>query len=399
MPFRTSRLTPTLARDILLRPGVVEGFSSKAQSLMRPVLAAMIFHLIIVGLYLAAFRGDISVLVCAPQNWLGKEPFERVRTTAGTAGFDGAYYYVIAQNPLHPNEAFLDAPCYRRVRIFYPLVAWALSAGGNHALLLWVMPLLNLLAVGGLAWIGASFARHHGRTVWWGWLLPIAANAILPGLRDLTDPWSALGVVGVLAAWLQRWPVAYLAIWGCIAVLTREQNLAIVAIVAGFSLFERDWRRVAAAVAPIALESIWIGTLYANYGHLPRAADTLDLPLAGLGYGWTHLGVTGHGQPRNPLPHILRMNLLTAQVLICFRIAFWGPRGVNIFALAAACLASVAGQALFTDPSNYLRVLNWAAIALWIWAVQTDRRWPITLLATAAVWPLLEIIHVWKMHG
>ncbi len=373
--------------------------SARRVSVFLPVFAAGLFHFAIAALYLAPFHGDASVLVCAPQRWLGQGPLERVHNTIGSDGFDGTFYYVIAQNPLQPQEEYIDSPCYRRARIFYPAAAWLLSGGGDALRLLWVMPLLNLLATCGLAWLGAKFATHYGRSAWWGFLLPIAVNAIQPSLRNMTDPLSAMTVMGVLCAWMLRWPAVHLALWGMMAVLTREQNLAVV-LVAGFgSLLDRDWRRVAASSAVVAIATIWIGFLWAVYGHPPRAADTVDPPLAGLWYGWTHLDVNGHGQPRNPYPHLVRMTLLTAQTLCCLRIALCGPRAVGLMSVAAAGLVVVAGEALFNDPSNYLRVLNWVAMAVWIWAVQTGRRWPILLLAPAVIWPLLEVRFVWSIAG
>lgn len=372
---------------------------TRTPTLFLPVLAAAFVHISIGALYLAPYHGDASVMVCAPQVWLGQGPLEQVHKTIGTNGFDGTYYYVIAQNPLHPQEDFIDAPCYRRVRIFYPAAAWLLSGGGDAIRLLWVMPLLNLLATCGLAWLGARFALNHARSAWWGLLLPIAVNAIMPGLRNMTDPWSAMAVMGLLAAWILRWPVAVLAVWGIIAVLTREQNLAIVMVVSLGALLERDWKRFTATLLVAVAALSWIAVLWASYGHPPRAADTVDGPLAGMWYGWTHLGINGLGQPRNPLPHLVRMSLLTAQAICCLRIAICGPRFVGLVALAAVGLITIAGAALFTDPSNYLRVLNWAPMAIWIWAVQTGRRWPVVLLAPALLWPLLEVRHVWLLVG
>ena len=64
------------------------------------------------------------------------------------------------------------------------------------------LPLLNLLAVTGLAWLGVVLATHYGRSPWWGFVLPIAVNVGISLLRDLTDPLAALAVCGLLTAWL-----------------------------------------------------------------------------------------------------------------------------------------------------------------------------------------------------
>src|SRR5262249_35060348 len=117
-----------------------------------PVLATAALHLALLATYVAAFRGDISALVCAREDWIGHAPFQAVHTgLGGDRGFDGQFYYVIAQNPWQPHRDYMDRPTYRHIRILYPALCWLLSAG-NAVRLLWVMPLLNLAAITGLAW-------------------------------------------------------------------------------------------------------------------------------------------------------------------------------------------------------------------------------------------------------
>jgi hypothetical protein len=80
----------------------------------------------------------------------------------------------------------------RHLRILYPLVGWLLS-GGDALRLLWVLPAINLGAIAALAAVGALLALRSGLSSWWGFLLPIAVNAGLPALRDLTDNLSVSG--------------------------------------------------------------------------------------------------------------------------------------------------------------------------------------------------------------
>src|SRR5262245_13469598 len=96
-----------------------------------PILAAVALHVALLGVYLAAFHGDLSALVCVGQKQIGTPPYEAVRVGFDTGGFDGQFYYAIARNPWVWRPTVLDVPAYRHVRVLYPALAWALSGGGN----------------------------------------------------------------------------------------------------------------------------------------------------------------------------------------------------------------------------------------------------------------------------
>ena len=108
-----------------------------ASSIWYPVAAAVAFHLALLAMYLPAFHGDLSSLVCVGQERIGAPPFEAVRVGFVTGGFDGQFYYAIARNPWTWHRAELDVPAYRHVRLLYPALAWALSGGGNPYRLFW----------------------------------------------------------------------------------------------------------------------------------------------------------------------------------------------------------------------------------------------------------------------
>src|SRR5262249_39256042 len=150
----------------------------------------------------------------------------------------------------------------------YPAVCWALT-GGQQDMLLWVMPLVNLGAVGCLAWLGSAFARRRGMSPWWGFTLPFCVGASLPGLRDLTDPLAMLGMFGMIHTWLTkgRWWLATAA--AVVAVLAREQNVAVVAIAMGVALLRRRPDMVLACVLALGTWSVWVAYLRCQYGEWP----------------------------------------------------------------------------------------------------------------------------------
>jgi hypothetical protein len=355
---------------------------------------AGLLHLMLLIAYLIPFRGDLSALVCAPERDIGAPPYSAVTVGFPTHGYDGCYYYVIAQNPFEPQTEYLDNVCVRRARILYPMMCWMLS-GGDGQILLWVMPLLNLIATMGTAWLGAKFAIHHGRSAWWGVLLPIGINVLLPGWRNLTDPLATMAIVGLLVAWRLQWPAWTLLGWGIASALSREQNIAVILLVLGEAILDRNRRRGAVVTVSAAIWLGWIVMLRSMYGTLPAASQNLAAPFRGFWYGWTHVG-SGLQGPRNPLPHSLRMFILSCQTLLCMTILPRGFRTAGLLGLGAAVLVMIGGIAVFEDAWSYMRVLNWVPLAVWLWTVESGRRWPAWLLLPAILWPCIELAKWWR---
>src|SRR5205085_10461732 len=98
--------------------------------------------------YVLAFGGDPAALLCLKQGYVGRGPFEHVTVGLSAEGYDGQYCYVLARDPWHRHSAYLDIPAYRHARILYPALAW-LGRVAAPRLLLWALPLLNLLATAG----------------------------------------------------------------------------------------------------------------------------------------------------------------------------------------------------------------------------------------------------------
>ena len=266
------------------------------------VVAAVLQAALMVG-YMARFDGDPSVFVCAPSGAIGEYPFEHVHASLSKEGHDGQAYYVMARSPFQrQDEQYVSPPCYRHVRILYPALAWAAS-GGDPKRLLWVMPLINSLAVVGLAGLGALFALRFGRSAWWGLLLPVVLNAATPALRDFTDPLATFCAFALLAAWLLRGHVAVLALAATAAALSREQNVAIVGIVLMASLWRRRWGATAGLLLALAVWGAWVCYLKQLYGVWPYSAENMSAPFGGMLYRWEHLN-GDHAARSAPMPSV-----------------------------------------------------------------------------------------------
>jgi hypothetical protein len=381
--------------------------------LIGPVVVAAVFHVALLAAYVAAFHGDLSALVCVAHERLGRTPYEHIATGFDRNGYDGQFYYALARAPWGHHGRDIDVPAVRQARILYPALSWLLSAG-DPSRLFWVMPLINLLAIAGLAALGAVAARHHGLSPWWGVLLPFAVNAGMSALRNLTDVLSALTVTTLLIAWLLRWPWWSLALCATAALFSREQNVVVVLLVLAFAVW-RAWRAgsvsdrreapvadapgsprlIAGLLAALLLWSAWLCILRGIYGKWPLlpAGGNVGAPLSGMFHRWTHLS---DESLIFAILHIICMLTLSLQlVLSVWLLRTPGDRLIHLVALAGAGLAVLSGTIVYGDTWSYTRVFTWLPLGVWLSCVQLRWRWPLAALSAPCLLPLAVLLRVW----
>lgn len=364
--------------------------------LLGPIVAAAAFHVALLAAYVGAFHNDLSALVCVARERLGRTPFEHIRIGFDRNGYDGQFYYALARAPWIRHGLDIDMPAVRQARILYPAVSWLLS-GGDAQRLLWVMPLVNVLAIAALAALGALAARSYGMSPWWGVLLPFAVNAGMPALRNLTDVTSTLAVAALLVAWLRRGPWWVLTLAAAATLFSREQNVLIVLLVFVFTFRrgEAERRTLYGLLAVLLLWAAWLGVLRVYYGEwslLPTGGN-LGRPLSGFLYRWMHLTSDSRGFA---LFHVVCLLTLTFQIALA--LGLWrvpGDRLLRLVALAGAALAILGGLALYGDNWSYPRVFAWLPLGVWLACVQARWRWPLVALSAPCVLPLAVLLRVW----
>jgi hypothetical protein len=363
--------------------------------IVAPVVAAVGFHAALLAGYVAAFGGDLGALVCVDGERIGRAPFERIHVGFKHCGYDGQFYYLLARAPWHRHAWGTDSPPIRQARILYPALSWLLS-GGDAERLLWVMPLINLFAIAGLAWLGAILAQHHDLSPWWGALLPLAVNAGMPALRNLTDVLSTLTVCGLLVSWLMRGRGWMLILWAAAAVFCREQNVVIVgAVLVGTAWRRRVWTAAGLATV-LGLWAAWMGILYTLYGHLPflPSRGNMGLPLAGMLFRWNHLDLSV--SKASAAFHVLSMVLITVEIgLAIYLVRLRIDPVVTLVALGGAALAVMGGITLYEDRWSYTRVFAWLPLALWLACVQVRWRPALVVLALPLLLPVAIVLKVW----
>ena len=363
-----------------------------SNSWREPVLATLIVHIALMGLYLAKNRGDVSEFLCMGANRIGTYPYEAVPYALGPSGHDGQFYYALARSPWSIHGPDIDLPAGRHLRIFYPALCWCLT-GGNPILLFYVMPLVNLLAIAGIAAIGVQLARHYGRSPWWGFMLPVGLNLGISLLHNFTDCVSSLAAVGLLASYFlrQRWWVA--SVWAAVAMLSREQNVAVAGLIGLTALWERRWALASGLIAAGALWLAWVGTLWDWYGTPPFLVGcNFSAPFTGMIFRLQHLGDTGF-RISTRLATVQFLSIFHLLVLVAVaifalarpqqfrvnRLIAMGRSPVSLtpapenqqflvrMLIALGLVLTILGSPnIYMDFASYLRVFIWVPLGLWL---------------------------------
>jgi hypothetical protein len=175
--------------------------------------------------------------------------------TKDGGGHDGAFFYALAESPLHPDAAspYLDRPRYRAQRILFPLAVWIIHPTGGGPGLVFTMFAVGALGVlGGGIMVGALSCQFRGSPRWG------VAFGLLPGtwisLRISTpDPLAvALALAAVLL--MTRRHLAWAVVLGVAAVLTKEP---VWLVLLGYALFQRDRKAVIFAGVPALAAGLW----------------------------------------------------------------------------------------------------------------------------------------------
>jgi hypothetical protein len=217
-----------------------------------------------------------------------------------TEGYDGLAYYRLALDPLTDEVTSegitFTRPAYWQTRIGYPLAAWALSGGGQPALVPLALLLVNLLAVAALAFLAARLARGLGCSPWWGAVPALWAGYVVGVGQDLTEPLAGALLLGALVAMRAgKFVPATLALTA--AALTRETTLvlAVAVLVCALARGRRPpWWVGAVPLVVYAGWRTWVRARWSDLVPAPPSDNPLGAPLTALvnylGHALTHLG-------------------------------------------------------------------------------------------------------------
>ena len=381
----------------------------------RPALAALIAFggwLVFVVARLAGFAdGKLNLFIESGTRYSHPALMVPKVSHVRGKGYDGQFYYRFAINPFnwHPTAygITIDHP-YRYTRIGYSVAAWLLSAGGHASALPFVLVLVNLLCVAGIAWLGGLLARESGRHALWGLLLAAYFGLVVSVGRDTSEPLADLCLLGGLLSYRHRRFVlaAFLIAY---AVFTNEPVLVFPVALA----LTRLWQMYRRSARPGLPDLVWVlpGFLYlllqgiqhvvvrGTAGGVADASANLTWPFTALVAGldrdlhrmsWTQLGTYDY----NLIEFLALTTFLVAGFLVLRsttapiheRVAFIGFVVVEVVIASSQFWYSV-----FGDGRTYIDAFVMAVVLLLATPSQiiTNRR--LGWLAAVAVAVLLMV--------
>jgi hypothetical protein len=188
---------------------------------------------------------------------------------AGSGGYDGQYYRLIAQDPLirHGTARFIDAPRLRYRRILVPALAWV-SALGNPKRATYTYIAIVIVFLGlGTYWL-SSYAARVRLSPWWGLAFLLAPAAFL-SIDRLTVDIALAALTVAFALYWQDGPVWKLYLVLLFAPLAKETGIFYLAAYCLYVVFQRRAVHglcMATAGIPAVVWFLYVQFHTANYG-------------------------------------------------------------------------------------------------------------------------------------
>lgn len=255
-------------------------------------LLALAIAILLAGRLLASSGGDPTIFTAFGEEATRTTEYAEAKLgrevlTRPEQGHDGKFFFVQANDPLvldpDRNAEIIDRPAYRSQRMLYPLIAGGIGLF-PPGVIVWALPVVNVLALALGSWAVASIAHRHGLPAWLGLAfalnIGLLSELVIDGAGILA---FALACLGALALEDDRPIGAAAAFTG--AVLAREVMAIFVGFVALFWLIRRKRVPWLVAIPPAVAMLGWAAyiRLRIDVGPTPGAWRELEMmPFAGV---------------------------------------------------------------------------------------------------------------------
>lgn len=340
---------------------------------IRPSVVVASFSVALIGVVALTNHYSVLDFVHLGTIWANHNP-------AGTWGYDGQFYYQIAQHPLQAGQYMDNAP-FRYQHILYPLVAGVLSLG-QSALIPLTLLLVNVLSVALSVELLARLLKKFGFSPWFSLALGLYFGQATGILFDTAEPFTYFLVC--LGVWLfiekrRFWPAALLM---GLATLSREIAVVFPIGYACVLLVQKKWRPLADfALLGIAPLFLWLLTLRIIFG---QSGVTFTQPFEHIPFA----GIFFHADaPRKFYLLLLLMFLptLAGWGLVAVDFVRYIVRGTGPWLLRFSPLYLIVGANLlmitlmnhhsYDELISCGRIATGLVLAILLYGMQTRNRW------------------------
>lgn len=251
------------------------GERKKQHFLLRPSVIVGLLY-ILFFLFMARFHG-FSILSYVHLGRVSHTP------NTHTAGYDGQFFYYIAQDPLHAAWRMDNAP-YRYQRILYPMLVYLLSLGGMTALIPWVLLLVNFFSIVLATEFVARLLCKHQLSPWFSLPIGLYYGQTTAFVFDTTEPIAYFFVcLGFLLLANKKTLLAAIAMGlGC---LCRETAILFPLGYVAILVLNREWRNAfifgLISLVPLPVWYLCLQFIFGSTG-LGYAPSFEPIPFQGL---------------------------------------------------------------------------------------------------------------------
>lgn len=255
-----------------------------------PIIIVLLFYLLIATLYLANFNWNFNVFsIFGYESDVSKFLKGSILLSADKTGYDGQFFYLIALNPwdISNIDNLINMPVWRYQRIIYPFAGYLFSGLGRPALLPFVLPLINLVAILASCFFLIEILKIYGIKPYFCLFYGLFAGIFFPFLYNLAEILAYFFVIVSLYLFLKN-RIFRSVIFLSLAALTKEVTLFVAAgFIIYFLIGQKDnfLKKIFYYSLPIVFFSIWwvfLHLIFSKSGFLSSADFNIGLPFAGL---------------------------------------------------------------------------------------------------------------------
>lgn len=271
-------------------------------------------------------------------------------------GYDGQFYFYIAQDPFLRDPRTVPAldNSLRYRRILYPFLAWVATLG-HAAWLPIALVLVNIAACTATVAAVALSARRSGSSPWLALVVAIYPGLWIPLLLDLTEP-----VQDAFVTWGMLTESAGLVF---LAAMAKETAAVVQLTEMARSLIARRWRTGLRHAFFLGIYLAWAGMVFllVHARDSTQSGELFKPPFAAF-----RLLAQGPAHDLFLVPAILICVLSIVRMI-------WVRDGPTLGAAAYAVIGLSAGSLTWNDPLGYFRVIGVAGIlTVMSWARHRD---------------------------